>query len=446
MAACDDSGGSSGGGSRRSSGGNSDTGGTGGGGEAPLKFQQTIGSNLVEIVISRPPASTSILASVSSNQMGNISSSVLSPRTGDFYVIRLNSNIISRGTINYSSGTLTFRPSSDSPCPKNNFNGTLSDSGLNIPSMPSSGGNTLEFSGKRVNIRIGFSQNEAGTNNNWKKAQTKSIQDAFGTAGFELTTSFANFDANLQRTHVQGFINSGVDYIIINAVDSGGWNTVLTNARNAGIKVIFVDNAFNANDNLWASFVTYNAHTQGLRAAEWVEKHFGKTPINIVHIGGHANWCRTKGINDVRTRNNSWTLLEYATTDWERKTARDLMTAWINKHGTNIDVVFAESDNMAAGAIEALLNASASGIQIYNGSNTGVVIATFDGSKESLQQMLNHKRPHVNVEVNPLIGPFVRQVIDRLERGETPNRHVDIVDHVFTYNTITAAQVNARQH
>jgi simple sugar transport system substrate-binding protein len=377
--------------------------------------------------------------------MGSISGSVLTPVTGDIYVIRLNGTIISQGTITNNNGALTFTPSADSPGPQTSFTGTLSGGTLAIQSIPHGGGTLVGFSAKRV-IRIGFSQSKIDESD-WRKAQTKSIEDAFPKPGFELILRDANNNTSLQRTHVQNFINDRVDYIIITAVDSGGWNDVLTNARNAGIPIILADRSINANNSLWTSHISSNFYEEGLSAAKWIETRFTGNQVNIVHIqggiGALAQVGRTKGFDEVLNRNPStWNRLERASGEWSFDKAKELMAEWIVKHN-NINAVFAENDNMAAGAIAALLEAN---IPIAGISTPGVVIATVDAMRTSLQMMFTYKRPHINVECSPFYGPAIRKIIGELEEGKTPERYAYADFTAFTYNTITQTMVNNRPY
>jgi hypothetical protein len=93
----------------------------------PLVLKDTVNKKVVEITISRT----------------NPSKAVLTPKVGDYYVIKLDGVVISKGTLTQvNNGEITFTPSADSPgANKTAFTGTLSSAGnLSIPSIPYSGG------------------------------------------------------------------------------------------------------------------------------------------------------------------------------------------------------------------------------------------------------------------------------------------------------------------
>jgi len=95
--------------------------------DEPLVLKDTVNGKVVEITISRTDPSKA----------------VIKPQKGDYFVIKLDGVVISKGTVTQvsTSGTMTFKPSEDSPGPKTEFTGTLSSGGeLSIPSIPYEGG------------------------------------------------------------------------------------------------------------------------------------------------------------------------------------------------------------------------------------------------------------------------------------------------------------------
>ena len=108
-------------------------------------FRDTVNGKEVEITISHE----------------EFKAAIWTPKNGDYYIIRLDSVLISSGQIQtvYSDGTIIFMPSQDSPGPKGPITGTLVQGGkLNIPSLPYEGG-----------IVVGISANAdgAGGDSGW---------------------------------------------------------------------------------------------------------------------------------------------------------------------------------------------------------------------------------------------------------------------------------------
>jgi len=294
-------------------------------------------------------------------------------------------------------------------------------------------------------ITVGFAQCKADESD-WRKANTKSMQDALSEAkGFKLILADANNDAAKQVADVQGFIDQEVDYIVIAAVNMDGWDTVLANAKDAGIPVILVDRTINASEDLYTCWVGSDFKGEGVKATDWIATRFTKDDeVNIVNLqgqlGSSAQVGRSEALEEAVAANANWTLLEQQTADWSTDTAKEIMASWIQQYGDEINVVYAENDNMADGAIQALTEA---GIAV--GGDDGVAIISFDANRAYLQMTLEGKI-NCNVECNPLHGPKVAELVKLIEGGGTPAK-IEVVDEAaFYYDTITQAVVDARPY
>ena len=113
----------------------------------PLVYRSTSGGKTVEITISRT----------------DLSKAVLTPRVGDFYMVKLSGAIISKGKITSTkSDALTFTPSADSPGPKTAFTATVDSTGkLDIPIIPCEGGDLTDIKASPVS-RGGSSGSSGG--------------------------------------------------------------------------------------------------------------------------------------------------------------------------------------------------------------------------------------------------------------------------------------------
>ncbi|MCL1928726.1 MAG: ABC transporter substrate-binding protein [Treponema sp.] len=292
-------------------------------------------------------------------------------------------------------------------------------------------------------IRIGFAQCKADESD-WRMANTRSMLDTFKGPGYQLTLSDSNNDAAKQVADVQGFIDQEYDYIVIAAVNMDGWDTVLRNAQAAKIPVILVDRNINAPQDLWTSYVGPDFKVEGEKATAWMAKHFGSNPVNVVNLQGQlgsgAQVGRSAALDDAIASNSNWTLVARQTGEWSTDVAKQVMTSWIQQYGSTINCVYAENDNMADGAIQALQER---GIKV--GGADGVAIISFDANRPYLQMTLAGLI-NCNVECNPLHGPRVKQIIDNLESGGQPKKIEIIDEEAFYWDTITQAIIDARQY
>jgi galactofuranose transport system substrate-binding protein len=230
-------------------------------------------------------------------------------------------------------------------------------------------------------ITVGFAQCKADESD-WRMANTRSMLNAFNIPGFRLILSDSNNDAAKQVADVQGFIDQEFDYIVIAAVNMDGWDTVLKNAQKAKIPVILVDRSMNVPESLYTCWVGPDFKVEGQKATAWMEKHFAGKPVNVVNLQGQlgagAQVGRSEALTDAVAK-NGWTLLAQQTGNWSTVEAKNIMTTWIRQFGDKINCVYAENDNMADGAIQALQEA---GKKV--GGSDGVAIISFDANKPYL--------------------------------------------------------------
>jgi len=290
-------------------------------------------------------------------------------------------------------------------------------------------------------IIVGFAQCKADESD-WRIANTISMREALSeTNGFRLILADANNDAAKQVADVQGFIDQEVDYIVIAAVNMDGWDTVLGNAKSAGIPVILVDRTINANPELYTCWIGPDFKLEGVKAVEWMVKHFGSKPVNVANLqgqlGSSAQVGRTEALMDGVAKHDNWTLVAQQTGNWSTDTAKEIMASWIQQY-PNINCVYAENDNMADGAIQALQEA---GIKV--GKDDGVAIISFDANRPYLQMTLEGLI-NCNVECNPLHGPKVAEVIKNHKAGMQPNKIELVEEEAFFWDTITQEIIDAR--
>ena len=89
-------------------------------------------------------------------------------------------------------------------------------------------------------ITVGFSQ--VGAESDWRVANTESMRESLSEEnGFELLFDNARQKQENQFKAIRTFIQQDVDYIVLAPVTETGWESVLEEARAAGIPVIIVD-------------------------------------------------------------------------------------------------------------------------------------------------------------------------------------------------------------
>ena len=288
-------------------------------------------------------------------------------------------------------------------------------------------------------IVVGFSQ--VGAESDWRNANTKSMQEALSEEnGYRLIIDDAQQKQERQITAIRNFIHQGVDYIVLAPTTEKGWDTVLAEAKAAGIPVILVDRMIEiSDDSLFNCWVGSDFLNEGRTAVRWMDQHFGDKPLRIVHlqgnIGSSAQIGRTAGLNEGLSSHPDWTLVYRESGDFTQAKGQELVEALL-ADGMQFDLIFSENDNMAYGAIDALKNAGLT-------PGKDVTIISFDASHTALEMVMNGEISF-DVECNPLHGPRVEALIQRLEAGAKPPKLTYVEEGSFDTETITQSIMDSR--
>ena len=89
-------------------------------------------------------------------------------------------------------------------------------------------------------IVVGVVQTNANESD-WRTANTKSFNEAFAAAGFEMKMVFGEGDHAKQISQAQQLIQQEVDYLVVLGLQSAGWEDVAKAAKAAGIPFIMAD-------------------------------------------------------------------------------------------------------------------------------------------------------------------------------------------------------------
>ncbi len=286
-------------------------------------------------------------------------------------------------------------------------------------------------------INVGFSQ--LGAESDWRNTNTISMQDAFAEQyGYNLIYKNGQQKQTNQITAIRTFIQQGVDYIVLAPVTESGWDTVLTEAKEAGIPVILVDRRVDSSDKtLYASWVGSDFELEGKKMAAWIKafsesRDIDPSDLHIVNIqgtiGSTAQIGRTRGLANA-ARENGWDLMAEVSGEFTENKGREVMSALL-KRFDNINVVYCENDNEAIGAIDAIESAGKTvGSDIMGGE---IMVVSFDGVNEKSIEYAKEGKISCIAECNPLHGPRVKALIEMIENGETPDKYNYVDEKVYS--------------
>ena len=272
-------------------------------------------------------------------------------------------------------------------------------------------------------IVVGFSQ--VGAESVWRNVNSESMKKTFTEKnGYKLIFEDGQQKQANQIMAIRKFIQQEVDYIVLAPVTETGWDTVLMEAKEAGIPVIIVDRMVDADPNLYTCWVGSNFKLEGEKLCTWIHEYcqsngFDDTKLRIVdiqgNIGATAQIGRTRGLVDA-AENYGWNVLRQTSGDFTRTKGYEVMKKILSQY-KEINVVYCENDSMALGAIEAI---EESGRNVgQNLAEGNIMVVSFDGVDEEARQCVIDGKITCIAECNPHHGPRVQSIIERLENGET---------------------------
>ena len=242
-----------------------------------------------------------------------------------------------------------------------------------------------------------------------------------------------------QIAAAQKFIQDEVDYLLLSAAGTSGWDTVLKDAQDAGIQVILFDRTIDADPSLYAASIVSDMAKEGETAVNWLASQ-NKDVYNVIHIqgvmGSAAQIGRSGALDKMVAEKDNWNIVTQQTAEWNAENAQQIVQAVIDS-GKEFNVIYAENDDMAKGAVAAL---DAAGIT--HGVDGDVIVMGFDCNKWALEELLKGAWNY-DGQCNPFQSSYISDIIATLEAGGTPAQKTIVMEEKgFDASTITQADVD----
>ena len=276
--------------------------------------------------------------------------------------------------------------------------------------------------------------NESG----YRTANVRDFENTFTAENGYSAKSFYSLNNDEQIAAAQGFIQDEVDYLLLSAAATTGWDSVLQDAQDAGIQVILFDRTIDADESLYVASVVSDMAKEGETAVNWLSDQ-GLDEYNVIHIqgvlGNAAQVGRTGALQTKVDENDNWNMVIQQTGNWNAEEAEQIVQSVIDS-GESFNVIYAENDNMAQGAVAALDKAN-----ISHGVGGDVIVMGFDCNSWALQALVDGEWNY-DGQCNPFQAATIDQIIKDLEAGKTPTDKVIIMEEKgFDAATITADDV-----
>jgi ABC-type sugar transport system substrate-binding protein len=172
----------------------------------------------------------------------------------------------------------------------------------------------------------------------------------------------ADTDVQKQLNQADDLIAMQVDVIVMSPVDANGTAPIVDKCNEAGIPIVIV-NSKTSNVDQATAFVGSNDVEAGEMMGNFIIEKLGgagKAEGNFLQlegdIGNSAQIDRDQGLKNTVYKEPGIKVLESLTGKWLREEAMRITEDWLQKY-PEISAIAAENDNMAMGALNAVINA-----------------------------------------------------------------------------------------
>ncbi len=288
-------------------------------------------------------------------------------------------------------------------------------------------------------IKVGIINNDPNESG-YRTANDADMKAMFTEENGYDASFFYSLKNEEQIAAAQQFVQDEVDYLLISAAGTSGWDSVLTDAQAAGIQVILFDRTIDADASLYVASIVSDMAQEGETAVSWLASQ-NLDEYNVIHIqgvmGSSAQIGRSGALDEMVAANDNWNLVTQQTAEWNAETAQQIVQAVIDS-GESFNVVYAENDDMARGAVAALDAAN-----ISHGVGGDVIIMGFDCNHWALEELLAGNWNY-DGQCNPFQASYINDIIQGLEAGSAPaNQVVVMQEQGFSADTISQADVDA---
>ena len=287
---------------------------------------------------------------------------------------------------------------------------------------------------KKDTYKVGFAQTES--NNPWRLAQTKSMQDEAAKRGWQLVYTDAAGSAAKQVADVRSMIAQKVDVILLAPREEKPLIPAVMEAKKAGIPMFLIDR--NVDQTLakggedYVAFIGSDFTKEGMQAAE----------VLTAAVGGKAKIIELQGTTGSSPANDRMAgfaayikdhpgmeIIASQSGDFARDKGRQVFETLYQAH-PEATALYSHNDEMTMGAIAAMEAAG-------KVPGKDLIIASIDGTKDATQALIDGK-VLVVVECNPKFGPAAFDAVVKYGNGETLEPRLVNTDRVFTKDNAAA--------
>ena len=282
-------------------------------------------------------------------------------------------------------------------------------------------------------IKVGIINNDPNESG-YRTANDRDMKNTFTEENGYDASFYYSLKNEDQIAAAQQFIQDEVDYLLISAAGTSGWDSVLQEAQDAGIKVILFDRTIDADESLYEASIVSDMAQEGQQTVDWLASQ-NLDEYNIIHsqgvMGSAAQIGRTGALDEMVAANDNWNIVTQQTAEWNAENAQQIVQSVIDS-GESFNVIYAENDDMAKGAVQALDAAN-----ISHGVGGDVIIIGFDCNTWALEELLAG-----NWNYDQQCNPFQAEYIDNIIQNGATQKVVIMEEQGFDATTITQEDVD----
>jgi ribose transport system substrate-binding protein len=281
---------------------------------------------------------------------------------------------------------------------------------------------------------VAFSQAEM--TNEWRVMDTKEMEQAWKDAGYEFVWTDAKSDPSKQLSDVEDLLARKPVVIVVAPIEYEALAPVPGLAAKAGVPLIVVDRNLpgKAGSNGWISVITTDFVDSGKRAAEDVVAQLqakkGGPKGTWLHITGNVGASpvidQGKGMEEVFAKYPDIKLLSKCDSGNSREGGQKCMEDMLQAFPSGVDVVIADNDSAAIGALSAI---KAAGRNELIGWVWGK-----DGTVDGLQAILDGEMVQ-SVQTPPFFGKDSVKAFEDFKAGKPVEPLVFVPKETFDAHT-----------
>lgn len=261
------------------------------------------------------------------------------------------------------------------------------------------------------NVRIGLSMSTL--NNPFFVYLKDMVVKEADNQGFEVIVVDAQNDSAKQNNDVEDLLQKGVDALLINPTDSSAISAAVQSANSLGIPVITIDRSADKGD--VASLIASDNVAGGKMAAQYIIDTLGEGAV-VAELEGipGTSAARERGEGFHSLADTKLNVIIKQAADFDRTKGLTVMENLLQGN-PNIQAVFAQNDEMALGAAEAIAS-----------SGKDILVIGFDGSSDAFKAIEEGKLSATIAQQFDLIGQKAVQTAADILQGKTVEKYIPV--------------------